>query len=295
MTFSLPKIIKTNLQGYEFLAGLYSSLAKEDKDVIVDFSPCLFFDGNLSAAIGAIFDKLTEEGYNVLLVSPINAGVKRTLSRNHFLKAWEIETDNKEKENFVEYCRFNKENSQEFKDYINQQLIKKQKFPHHTELVGKYIISNISEIFANATMHGNSSTVICCGEYSESDKVLHMAIVDYGSTIPGNVQRYHNLHNLYIPNDCESIIWAFVEGNTTKTNTGGLGLSELKEFISLNHGSLDVVSGKGYITINGDKVDSYELENSFPGTIVNMNFNFDDEKKYLMASEEDNLDLNDLL
>jgi len=293
--YSLPPKIKTDTNGYDFLAGLYEELAGEEHDVKVDFSKCQYFDGNMSAVIGAIFDKLTLESYNVYLTPPTTGGVKRTLSRNHFFREWNIQTDFEEREKFVDYKCFPIDGSDDFKAYIDSQLIHKQRFPQHSDLVGKMILESIYEIYANATMHGNSSSVTCCGEYSENDKTLHMTIVDCGLTISDNVNTFRARYDELPLSDCEAIEWAFIEGNTTKDNTGGLGLSLLKDFIGMNDGSLDFVSGKGFMRIKGKDHESFILNKSFPGTIVNMNFNFDDDKNYYMTSEMEKLNINDLL
>lgn len=294
MTFKLPTHIETNIDGYEILAGMYDKLSGKETEVFIDFSTCEVFDGNLVAALGAVFDKLLSEGYQVMLIKPKAGKVRRTLGRNGFLKAWQIMTDVQEKEYFVEYRSFTTNKSDEFKSYIDSQLIHKQKFPQHTELVGKYILENIYEIYANATMHGFSRSVNCCGEYSEDEKVLHMTIVDCGTTIAENVNSYMKERGKQNMTDEEAIEWAFIEGNTTKKNTGGLGLALLKEFIRQNQGSLDIVSGSGMLSIKEGQTNSCLLKHSFPGTIVNVNFNFNDEKNYYIEGE-DSIDINDLL
>lgn len=288
----LPNIIKTDINGFDFIARLYSELKEGSKDLTVDFSQCKEFDGNMSAALGALFDKLTSEGFTIYLTTPTEKKVRRTLSRNHFLKAWKVNTEVAEKEYYIEYKSFATGNTEDFKIYIDSQLIHKQKFPQHTEMVGTYIVENIYEIYANAIMHGQSDHVNCCGEYDEVNKILHMTIVDCGVTIPYNVNSYMNNKGKPLLNSCEAIKWAFEEGNTTKNNTGGLGLAMLRDFIFHNEGSLDIVSGDGLITIKNKNIESHVLQGSFPGTIVNMNFNFNDMKNYFMKSE---ININDLL
>lgn len=63
----------------------------------------------------------------------------------------------------------------------------------------------------------------------------------------------------------------------------------------MNDGSIQVVSGCGMIEIRGNDVEQYLLEEEFPGTIVNMKFNFDDKKEYFMTSERKEYNINDLL
>jgi hypothetical protein len=144
-------------------------------------------------------------------------------------------------------------------------------------------------------MHGKTEYVHSCGEYMTDRHILEMTIVDCGQTIPGNVKEFFAKTNQREIGDCDAIEWAFVSGNTTKSQTGGLGLAIIKDFIGLNEGSIQVVSGKGFIEYHGTSVERYLLTTSFPGTVVNMKFNFDDNKKYYMKSENRPIDKNDLL
>ena len=72
-------------------------------------------------------------------------------------------------------------------------------------------------------------------------------------------------------------------------------MAQLKEFIRMNKGSLDIISGRGWVVLNGEEEETHLLETAFPGTIVNLNFNFDDKDYYYMTSEKQSIDINDIL
>lgn len=297
LSILITKIVKTGKEGYEYLVNIYDSIiSQDDREIILDFSKCRHFDANLSSALGAIFDLLTEEGYAIWLKN-FKAGVHRTLTRNRFLKSigYEIPVE-EDKETFIPYRRFTIDEADSFKQYINEELIGKQKFPKHTESAGVYINTNLFEIFVNATFHGNCGYIYCCGEYDPSDKIpkLHMTIADCGKTMYTNVCDYFNLKGIKDPIKPDSAIeWAIKEGNTTKTTTGGLGLSSLMDFIKMNKGAVHIVSSSGVLISKNDKVETLLLDKPFPGTIVNMEFNFDDNKLYYMSNEK--IDLDNLL
>ena len=61
----------------------------------------------------------------------------------------------------------------------------------------------------------------------------------------------------------------------------------------MNRGCLQMVSGSAVLEFNADRMESYLLDTPFPGTIVNVKFNFNDNKNYYMKSERVNP--NDLL
>ena len=296
-SYRIPIEVETNKKGYEFLADLYRSASTQyDSHIVLDFSVCQTFDANLAAALGAILDKLLYAGYSrIELTYPSSKAVRRVLSRNHFFRVWKVATQTEDRENYITFRRFASDDSDSFKVYIEEELLKKQKFPVHTELVGHYITENIFEIYANAIMHGETDYVYACGEYDTKLHTLDMTIVDCGLTIPNNVNAYLLKSNKFVLSPCDAIEWAFKDGNTTKENTGGLGLAILKQFIGLNKGCLQIVSGNAFLEFTESGTTSQLLSINFPGTIVNVKFNFDDKNRYLMESEKENIDFNDLL
>ena len=294
MYFSvLSDSVITNAKGYEHLISIYRELLEvEEQSVQCDFSNCTNFDANLASVLGALLDALVANGKKVYLTRPKGKSVRRCLARNKFLEAFDVKTGVEDKERYIQYKRFSTTDSNEFKQYIEDGLIKKQKFPMHTEQAGIYIIENIYEIFANAITHGDCKYVYCCGEYKDNTMppVLDMTIVDCGKTIFKNVIDFLGETSLMTP--CEAIRWALKEGNTTKKITGGLGLAQIENFIRENKGELQIVSDKGMCELKNGVWSDSTLDNRFPGTIVNMKFNFEDSKLYYMKEE---IDFNDLL
>ena len=293
-TLQLPEGITSSIEGFNALSQLFFDIqdfAEHHEKFTIDFSNCKKFDGYLCAALGAIFDFFSNKS-TIMLQLPENKEVRKVLSRNHFLRAWRVKTDIKDKENFVRYARFETSDASasEFKKYIDEWLIGKQKFPEHSKAVGESLVASLYEIYANARMHGEAPYVYSCGEYKESDTTFEMAIVDLGKTIPGNVNSFFKKKNLPPLPVCHAIYWAFEEGHTTKENTGGLGLSLLREFIELNNGSLHMVSDGGFVEYSNGHFEFHNLNRNFPGTIVNIKFNFSDSKHYWMNSETPNLD-----
>lgn len=296
MTILIDRLVKSDVCGYSFLANLYKQIAsqEEDRECLVDFINCIHFDANLSAALGAILDRLEEEGHESWIQN-VKGGVRRTLSRNCFLKVFSKEAKDLDTDDFIEYKKFRCNESTSFKQYIKAGLIEKQNFPKHTERAGNKVLESIYEIYANATNHGDCSYVYCCGElHGDTNPVLDVTIVDCGNTIMHNVNEYCRKRGLAEMNACESIVWSMKSGNTTKNVPGGLGLAILQEFIMLNKGALQIVSADGMLEYRNGKTTTTFLTATFPGTIVNMEFNCKDDNIYKLSSEE-LVDINDLL
>lgn len=292
---ALAERVPTTEAGYSHLIMLNNEIAAcENNEILVDFSKCLYFDANLASVLGAMLDSAKLRGKEIWIILPSAVGVKRCLSRNKFFSAFKVETTSQERQNFIPYEKFSPSQSQEFKKYIDENLIAKQQFPSHTDKAGVFIRECIFEVFANAATHGNCKNIYCCGEYhpNKAIPVLEMTIVDCGKTIVANVNDFLKSKNLPLVTSCHAIHWATRNGNTTKDTPGGLGLWNLIEFIRMNLGFLQIVSGDGMIEFSNGALVMKQLKSPFPGTIVNMAFNFNDNKRYLMSDE---IDINNLL
>jgi hypothetical protein len=115
--------------------------------------------------------------------------------------------------------------------------------------------------------------------------MLDMTFVNLGVPVVDNVNNFLAGKGLSILSPCETLNWAFVRGNTTKNIPGGLGLDILKEFIEMNDGTIQMISGGAMLEIEKDNHVATELDLQFPGTIVTVEFNCDDDKLYLTTDE----------
>lgn len=279
-----PKYVNTNKDGYSFLSEcfIFMEQSRDEKDVVfLDFTFCEFFDANLSAVLAAVF------GNRKIIFHNLNSTIRKCLHRNGTIESLAIDGRESagiidETENYVPYKAFKNKDAEQFKIYIDKWVIQKRKFPEHSLGVHEKIKESIYEIYANAIMHGESEYVYCCGELNSLKETLNMTIVDKGQTIPFHVNRFLRNANL---SSCDAIEWALQDANTTKSNTGGLGFTIIKEFISLNKGALQIVSQNGFLEFKNDKISKNIMKASFPGTIVNMEFNFNDTNSYRLKNE----------
>lgn len=285
----LSKQICTDSIGYQHLVDVYDRINNQnDKEATLVFDECEHIDANLSAVLGSLLDDLKSRGYILWLKHPKNIQVRDNLSRNNFFSAFNPDYIAEDTENFIEYRRFGPNDSRDFKSYIETQLMQKQKFPAHTEKAGSLIQESIMEIFVNAVLHGECTYVYSCGEYDEAKTPpsLDMTIVDRGHTIPYKVNDFLTRRNWQPMSSCQAIRWALIDGNTTKNIPGGLGFSTILDFLRLNQGSMQIVSGTGMVEFRNNQLTDYALSKSFDGTIVNMEFNFNDNNNYMLADEQ---------
>ena len=116
--------------------------------------------------------------------------------------------------------------------------------------------------------------------------MLDITFINLGTTVVDNVNSYLQKRNQPLLTSCNALKWAFKEGNTTKPIPGGLGLSILEEFIAKNEGAIQMVSGDAMLEIEKGNTKDILLEKDFSGTIVNVEFNCSDTKRYSLIEEQ---------
>lgn len=295
-SFDVPEQLLADKDGYLWLVSLWEFLSTSIGDeTIVRFDSCKHIDANLSSAMGAFFDEWSGKGVNVFLTEPLNRTVRKALSRNGFFSSFNIRNTFEEKEKYIKYRCFDGSEAEAFKMYLFEELLKKQKFPQCSDKAKEKIVESIYEVFANAVTHSGKQSVYTCGESHVHSGVLmlDMSITNLGRTISDNVNQHLRKQRKPELSQEDTIRWAFEKGNTTKSIPGGLGLDILKEFIDLNNGNIQMVSGAAMLDYTNHTFATTSLGVNFPGTIVTLNFNCDDQKQYSLTEEV--VDLQDLL
>lgn len=285
--------IRSNIIGYEYFAVLYQRIINSpSKAIVLDFKNNKNFDANLVAVLGAIFYEIETKGYSWEMKG-VDNNTTNVLIRNGFYSGTPS-VDVKSSDPYVTYHQFKLEESESFKHYIEEELLNKESFPKQSEGLKKEMVKNIFEIFENAR-HGGCPYIFTCGHHYPGNSYqrsrLDFTMVDIGRTFFENINEYMKQQGKQqIGTPHKSIEWAMEKGNTTKKETGGLGLSLLLEFLGLNKGRMQIVSDKGYWEYDGNTLrkneDTIHIKSKFPGTIVNIEFNLDDTNSYCLASEK---------
>lgn len=285
MQFEFPQGIKSNFEGYSSLVD-FSNRTKGlvFDEIVLDFSNTKWFEGNLTAVLGAILNKAQSE-FNDVKIENINKDIRTLFLRNHFLSHFGHSKIPDYYDTAIKYRKFKTTEEKLFKEYLDRELLSKKVMPDMSTLLRKKINESIFEIFNNAVIHGICQNIFSCGQYYYQKKRLDFTVVDIGKTIKANVNKYlgHNISGE------DSIKWAVCEGHTTKRGQipGGLGLSLIRDFIKKNKGKIQIVSADGYWEEkNGIEMGKQFLQ-TFPGTIVNLEFNIDNQNYYCLSSEID--------
>ena len=251
--------------------------------VVFDFGSARFIYSNFTALLGALIDSC--ESYEI--IEPRKEKVKTVLSKNDFFPTYtNLPKLNDASQSVIEYEKFalGDLDSQNifFDRLIADNLLKKKGVTNLSEKVLKIVSQNIIELFDNAREHSKSTEgIYIAGQFFPQKHKFDFTIVDMGVGIVENV-------NLFLDKKLESgeaIFWAMQKQNSTRVGEpGGLGLALLKELILKSNGKIEVISNDGYYYIKDQKEAYDNLETSFEGTIINIEFNIDG-KTYFLKEE----------
>lgn len=277
------KLVSVNpdKKGYTQLNKLYH-LYKDEFIINFDLEVIQWFNACLCAPLGAILDKLNNDSWVTAKIKPMLANANNILQRNEFLSYFGFDKIHDDKNTAIKYLKLQPSDSRFFNSYITAELVNHPELPTLSAPLKKKITESIYEMFVNAQIHSNTNFIYTCGQFFPIKHSIWFSITDLG------VGFKHNINNRFNTNltSIQAIKWAIENGNTTKTSiSGGIGLSLLKEFITKNNGTMQIISGDGFYSFSADGEDSTTLAFEFPGTIITMQFKTDDKNSYCLKSE----------
>lgn len=282
----LPTKITSTINGYELLLRFHNDLLTTRNEVVeISFKNVVWFEANLVAVLGAIIENLESRGNQIRITEFNNfAEASTILYRNGFFPHHGIDDASYSFSGTeIPYKKFQENEETSYNNYIQKELLNNSSFPKHSKLLGHEIKRSIFELFENARTHGKCKHIHTCGQFFPQKDNLNITIVDTGKTIVSNVREFLNDKI----KSCDCIHWAMQMNNTTKTGDipGGLGLGLIFDFINLNNGKIQVLSSDGYWELRRGTVSHSDINFSFSGTIVNLEFRLDEGKTYRFFDE----------
>lgn len=287
----IPRKVCSDYNGYGFFIDFIQRYSKSVLvDIELDFNTNEWFEANLCAVLGACINEIQDSINQVSLVN-IQPNQEAIFSRNHFLSHFGGQQINDNNNTTIKFRKYKLSEEKLIKEYLDTELLNKTDFPRMSDQLRKKIGESIFEIFSNADIHGHCSHVFSCGQYypNKTPPRIDFTIVDMGRTIKTNVSEYLSKE---VTGEF-AVNWAMQKGHTTKTGNipGGLGLKLILEFLQRNNGKMQIVSADGYWEINKGRISTAQYHHEFPGTIVNIEFNLNDNSSYFLKSE---LTVNDI-
>lgn len=134
----------------------------------------------------------------------------------------------------------------------------------------------LNEIMDNVIQHSETKCGYIMATIHKSTKNINVCIFDYGI---GIYLSFKNSQNEYNPrNAADAISLAIQEGTTRSKEVGqGNGMWGLYNIVNLNSGHMGIISGKGSLTLNNGKVQTFSeiilLSKNQQATTVNFHLN----------------------
>lgn len=289
----MPQAIHSDKKGFSELFKTLSPFldpSNRENELILDFYKNTWFDANLLPALYAFVDYGRRlYGINCIYHNQFNDKLHKLLIRNNFAKmCFDLPYQPLPKETVVPFKIFRASDTYGFGEYMDAEIIRY--FPEMEICVKHDLSTYIQELFGNAQIHAECDRVFTCGQYYHVNHKMDFTIVDVGRSIKENVIRYLQELNQSIPHNC--ITWAVEpEHSTKRTNSGGMGLSLMRDFIMYNNGKYQIVSGNEFWELNAKRVECERMDAVFPGTIINIEIDQNDKNYYMYQhiTQEHNL------
>lgn len=248
-----------------------------------------FFSANMSAVLGAILDKFTNN-LNDIHFDYLSPQIESILLKNDFLTYYGKQRAIDVNKTTIKFQKLKPTDGKYFKSYVIEELIDGHitDLPKMSQGVKEKMVEAIYEIFVNAQIHSETDFIYTCGQFFPNMNKIEFTIVDTGIGFKEKINQRFN-SNL---SSIQAIEWAVKDRMTTKQKiSGGIGLALLKEFVKMNKGKMQIISNDGFYQYDSMGEKSREFIGEFPGTIVNLQFRTDDKSNYLLKSE---IDINDI-
>lgn len=270
-----------SVSSFEALSELYEFAVRQPgRSIAVSFQELNYYDADLPAAISIVQNTLRKEHGVYLGFVHLNAAVRKGLQEVGLFGP----VSERASSTVAPLKLFDKDQSIEFAEFTHEHIATKG-LPVMSEVVANRVFEGIDELFQNFEIHsGSRHGAYACGHLDPDQGTLRFTLADHGVGIPTVVNRAG--HDLKPP---MAIDWAMSARNTTRSGDvpGGLGLKILREFVTLNGGGLAIVSNDGYWRQVGGEVEMFTLKRNFPGTVVTVTVNTQDESQYVMEDEID--------
>jgi len=268
-------------QDFDVLFNLYRKIATtEQPNLNFDFSNCTFLQQNAVAFLGGLIGLAhSKKAESSVKLGTLKPQIHRHLENNGFLnRFFPHQYPNKPNSTTaIPYREDRKNNSAEYTHYLLNQWLGRGWVAISNELKN-YIVTHVIEAYLNVFDHAQSPIgVITCGQFYPNLQLLKIAILDFGVGIPNSVRQYLEKPDM-TPEQC--LMWAFEANNTTKAAgrdaiSRGVGLKQLKSFIPLNEGTLEIYSDHGYVCIDRTGEKFINRPNGFQGTCVQITLKCD--------------------
>ncbi|MGN7611902.1 ATP-binding protein [Magnetococcales bacterium HHB-1] len=275
MALPIPRV-NDSLSDFQWLFKIWNQANESKVDVRFQFSHCDFLRPNAVAFLGGLARLIQYQQRKVVFDwdTLTDNKVLTNLRQNGFAETFGYPTTHWSG-NSIPYREDSDLDMNSIMDYLTDRWIGKG-WVNVSDALRDAIVGNIWEIYNNAFEHSETPIgVFSCGQHFPNRKELALSVVDFGQSIPTTVKNYFLFRGVTKArvaklSGADCMQWAFQRGHSTCKQgiPRGLGFELLQNFISRNHGKLEIYSGNGYAIIDQDGHQFRTLKVPFTGTMV---------------------------
>jgi len=187
--------------------------SSSDDQFEIDMSQLGWLDANMCAPLGAVLQKLLQEGRHIEIFG-VAGWPKTIMQKNGFLFQFGWERMRDRHETTIEYRRFLRREKEPFQDYIIDHFRHGSRgLPEMSDALLKAFRRSLFELYNNTVDHSESEYgIFACGQFYPRGNRLDFSIADLGIGIRERIRRDLGKNM----NATDAINWA-MEGNTTKS------------------------------------------------------------------------------
>ncbi len=264
MNIEIPHKVVNNYQTIVFFTDIFEQTKHcYTENITIDFKANKVFESNVFAILGCLIFNLEKNKNKVTLLN-----IPESIQNLFHTKKLKSKKEIKQMLKMLIKCQRIEANETDLLAYMEQRIFPERTIAVHPQLKMAIQLC-IAESFRNAFAHANCQEVFIAHYFSIHNKKLRITIVNKGKTIKQTTfAKYHS------KNAVDAINWAIQPNKTSSTSEvhQGIGLPTIRQFIEQNEGKIKIVSGDAVWKQIKHRTFSKLQKNSFPGTIVTLEF-----------------------
>lgn len=269
------RIIKTPTKDYlvEWLKFIYLERQNitQNECITIDFGNLRFLDTNNLVMLACLLEELIQNNCLINFIGGLDA-LNQHLINIRFYEQWNSDENRssiKQSRNNTTLCLW-KINKNTFTNYsTHAQRYFKRQFVNDLDLTS--LTSNLDEVFNNIFDHSEAPFGgYIISQFYPKNKNLSFSVCDFGEGIAMTLNNFRSKNNLIRLEDNEAILEATRLGTSAKSTprNRGFGLDNIKSFVKNGNGMLNIISNKGQLALENNKISLSQLDFEFKGALI---------------------------
>ena len=278
----VPSTLNITEDSYRFLSKLQFILYKSpESHIVLDFDSCRFTHAAFTAYFGGLRLLCQHWGKSLIFKASPNGRIQTYFKRSGLYDFFTSSNSKHTNSNSIPFAQVRLDDDSIINYIDNILYLAPIRLSDDCRAL---LFKNIYEIFNNAIEHSQALCgVYSCGHWMPTQKQLIFSVYDTGLGIPRRIKRVKpDLSS------SEAMNWALKLGTSTlQLSNGvprGLGLYDLKQFISLNNGALNILSNDVYYSYTGSE-QTTALGYDILGTLITITITADYDHIYILRKE----------